>query len=81
MHNIPPLTCRNNCSMPRIHKVLKVEALRELTQTNNQRSFDHMFVAIELCDGEDPTKFDKWIEVLKMACYQSGRNIQTKALG
>ena len=26
-------------------------------------------------DEEDPTKFDKWIKALKMACYQSGKNI------
>ena len=53
----------------------QVEALRDPTHANNQRSFDQVFVAIELFDGEDPTKFDKWIEDLEMACYQSGRNI------
>ena len=33
----------------------QVEALRELTHANNQRSFYQLFVAIELFDGEDPT--------------------------
>ena len=43
------------------------EILRELTHTNNQRSFDQVFVAIELFDGEDPTMLYQWTEVKLLA--------------
>ena len=53
----------------------QVEVLKQLTHVNNQRSFDQVFVAIDHFDREDPTKFDKLIDALEMACYQSGKNI------
>ena len=42
----------------------------------NNQSFDQVFAAMELFDGEDPTNLDKWIEALEMVCYQSGKIIQ-----
>ena len=42
----------------------QVWALEELTHVNNQRSFDQVFVAIHLIDGEYPTKLDNRIEAL-----------------
>ena len=37
----------------------QVEALRELTHANNQRSFDQMVAVIELFDGKTPLSLTK----------------------
>ena len=56
-------------------------ALQQLTTSTYQRNFDHIFASIPIYDGSDQEGFFPWFECLEAACFYSGRNIKTKALG
>ena len=56
-------------------------ALQQLATTTYQRNFNHIFVSITIYDGSDREGFFPWLECLEVACFYSGRNIKTKALG
>ena len=46
-----------------------------------QRNFDHIFASIPIYNGSDREGFFPWLECLEAACFYSGRNIKTEALG
>ena len=46
-----------------------------------QWNFDHIFASIPIYDGSDREGFFPWLERLEAACFYSGRNIKTEALG
>ena len=46
-----------------------------------QQNFDHIFASIPIYDGSDREGFFPWLEHLEAACFYSGRNIKTEALG
>ena len=46
-----------------------------------QRNFDHIFTSIPIYEGSDREGFFPWLECLEAACFYSGRNIKTEALG
>ena len=46
-----------------------------------QQNFDHIFTSIPIYDGSDREGFFPWLEQLEAACFYSGRNIKTEALG
>ena len=46
-----------------------------------QCNFDHIFASIPIYDGSDREGFFPWLEHLEAACFYSGRNIKTEALG
>ena len=56
-------------------------ALHQLATSNYQRNFDHIFASIPIYDGSDGESFFPWLEHLEPACFYSGRNIKTEALG
>ena len=56
-------------------------ALQQLTNSNYQRNFDHIFTSIPIYDGSNREEFFPWLERLEAACFYSGRNIKTEALG
>ena len=56
-------------------------ALQQLATSTYQRNFDHIFTSISIYDGSDREGFFPWLEHLEGACFYSGRNIKTKALG
>ena len=43
-------------------------ALAQLVENTCQREFDKMFNAIPIYDGEDPDKFEPWLEQLQNTC-------------
>ena len=43
-------------------------ALAQLVENTRQQEFDKMFNAIPIYDGEDPDKFEPWLEQLQNAC-------------
>ena len=43
-------------------------ALAQLVENTHQREFNNMFNAIPIYDGEDPDKFEPWLEQLQNAC-------------
>ena len=57
------------------------EALQQLATSTYQRNFDHIFASIPIYDGSDQEGFFPWLEHLEAACFYSGRNIKTEALG
>ena len=56
-------------------------ALQQLTNSNYQRNFYHIFASIPIYDGSNREGFFPWLEWLEAACFYSGRNIKTEALG
>ena len=56
-------------------------ALQQLANLSYQRNFDHIFASIPIYDGSDREGFFPWLECLEAACFYSGRNIKTEALG
>ena len=56
-------------------------ALQQLANSNYQRNFDHIFASIPIYDGSKREEFFPWLERLEEACFYSGRNIKTEALG
>ena len=57
------------------------EALQQLATSSYQCNFNHIFVSIPIYDGSDREGFFPWLEQLEAACFYSGRNIKTEALG
>ena len=56
-------------------------ALHQLATSTYQRNFDHIFASTPIYDRHDREGFFPWLECLKAACFYSGRNIKTEALG
>ena len=56
-------------------------ALQQLATSTYQHNFDHIFASIPIYDGSDREGFFLWLECLEAACFYSGRNIKTEALG
>ena len=56
-------------------------ALQQLATSTYQRNFNHIFASIPLYDRSDREGFFLWLEHLEAACFCSGRNIKTEALG
>ena len=56
-------------------------ALQQLATSTYQRNFDHTFASIPIYDGSNREDFFPWLERLEAACFYSGRNIKTEALG
>ena len=56
-------------------------ALQQLATSTYQHNFDHIFASIPIYDGSDQEGFFPWLEKLEAACFYSGRNIKTEALG
>ena len=56
-------------------------ALQQLATSTYQRNFDHIFASIPIYDGSNRQDFFPWLEQLEAACFYSGRNIKTEALG
>ena len=56
-------------------------ALQQLATSTYQRNFDLIFASIPIYDRSDREGFLPWLEHLEAACFYSGRNIKTEALG
>ena len=50
-------------------------ALAQLVENARQWEFDKMFNAIPIYDGEDPDKFEPWLEQLQNTCRVEKRDI------
>ena len=56
-------------------------ALQQLATSTYQRNFDHIFASLPIYDRSDREGFFPRLEHLEAACFYSGRNIKTEALG
>ena len=52
-----------------------------MSTSTYQRNFDHIFASIPIYDGSDREGFFPGLEHLEAACFYSGRNVKTEALG
>ena len=55
-------------------------ALAQLVENTHQQEFDKMFKAIPIYDGEDPDKFEPWLEQLQNACRVGKHDIWEVAM-
>ena len=55
--------------------------LQQLATSTYQRNFESFFASIPIYDGSSREDFFPWLECLEAACFYSGRNIKTEALG
>ena len=44
----------------------QAQAYREMTKTNKMRDDDTLFHSIEVYDGSNPAKFEKWIDSIEV---------------
>ena len=62
-------------------QLAQVEALKNLSDSNIQRNFDHLIAAVPIFDGTDRDMFLDWAERLEILCVRSGRSIRNEAIG
>ena len=55
-------------------------AYKEMTKTNKMRDSDALFHSIEVYDGSNPTKFEKWIDSIDQATHITGRDLRKELL-
>ena len=55
-------------------------AYKEMTKTNKMRDDDALFHSIEVYDGSNPTKFEKWIDSINQATHITGRDLRKELL-
>ena len=64
-----------------INMQVHTATLQQLATSTYQRNFDHIFASIPIYNGSNREDFFPWLECLEAACFYSGRNIKTEALG
>ena len=55
---------------------IQSQALVALTEVAQQRGFDPLFNKISKYNGKDPEKCHYWLNLVSMACMESGRNFR-----
>ena len=57
-----------------------MDAYREMTHSNQARKDDALFVGIDVYDGEDPSRFEGWLDTMEQACNMTDRNLQKELM-
>ena len=58
----------------------QVEAYKEMSRTNKMRDGDALFNSIEVYDGCNPTKFEKWMDSINQVTHITGRDLRKELL-
>ena len=58
----------------------QMDAYREMTHSNQVREDDALFAGIEVYDGEDPSRFEGWLDAVKQACNMTDRNLRKELM-
>ena len=53
----------------------QMDAYREMTRSNQAREDNALFAGIKVYDGEDPSKFEGWLDAMEQACNMTNRNL------
>ena len=53
----------------------QMDAYREMTCSNQVREDDALFACIDVYDGEDPSRFEGWLDAVEQACNMTDRNL------
>ena len=58
----------------------QMDAYREMTHSNQAREDDALFAGIEVYNGEDPSRFEGWLDAVKQACNMIDRNLHKELM-
>ena len=58
----------------------QMDAYREMTRSNQAREDDALFAGIDVYDGEDPSKFEGWLDAVEQACNMTDRNLHKELM-
>ena len=58
----------------------QMDAYREMTQSNQAREDNALFAGIDVYDGEDPSKFEGWLDAVEQACNMTDRNLRKELM-
>ena len=58
----------------------QIEAYQEMTRSNKMRDDDHLFDAIEVYDGSDPTRFENLLDSIDQAVHISKSNLRKELM-
>ena len=58
----------------------QMDAYREMTHSNQAREDDALFAGMEVYDGEDPSRFEGWLDAVEQACNMTDRNLQKELM-
>ena len=61
--------------LPAVTSIKLYDAYREMTRSNQAREDDALFAGIDVYDGEDPSKFEGWLDAMEQACNMTDRNL------
>ena len=53
-----------------------MDAYREMTRSTRQGKMMLCLPGIEVYDGEDPSRFEGWLDAVKQACNMTDRNLR-----
>ena len=57
-----------------------MDAYREMTHSNQAREDNALFAGIEVYNGEDPSRFEGWLDGVKQACNMTDRNLRKELM-
>ena len=57
-----------------------MDAYREMTHSNQAREDDALFAGINVYNGEDPSKFEGWLDAIEQACNMTDRNLRKELM-
>ena len=58
----------------------QAEAYREMSRINKMRDDDTLFNSIEVYDGTNPAKFEKWMDSIGQATHITGSDLKKELL-
>ena len=58
----------------------QMDAYREMTCSNQAREDGTLFAGIDVYDGEDPSKFEGWLDAVEQACKMTDRNLHKELM-
>ena len=58
----------------------QMDAYSEMTHSNQAREDDALFTGIEVYDGEDPSRFEGWLDAVEQACNMTDRNLHKELM-
>ena len=58
----------------------QMDACREMTHSSQAREDDALFAGINVYDGEDPLKFEGWLDAVEQACNMTDRNLHKELM-
>ena len=58
----------------------QMDAYREMTHSNQAREDDALFAGIDVYDGEDPSKFEGWLDAVEQACNMTDRSLRKELM-